>query len=175
MFPCDNCMQVFTRKSNLVRHRREVHFDIMLKRYTQVHEHVDDIIDLPCIKRNGITRIVCSRAFNNLVTVIRFITKQTIFPSEFFGLALPLIQETFQYLKSKNYPTKVCCSLCVIFGKEDQRDESYFSVKTQSLDMVDIHLMIHLLQEQIDNYSKRGSNWKILTTNFFQVNVTCHQ
>ena len=175
MYPCLECGETFTRQSNLVRHRSEVHFHIRAKHYKQTSLHINCLPQLPLTTKNGITRMICETAFNNHVRTIRFVAQKTLLPTEFFGAARPLIQSTLDILKSEKQSMKIACSLCVLFENGLVADESYFSTKAHDLSTLNLDTVIYLLESQIENYTLRGSHWFITKTIFFQfiINVAC--
>lgn len=175
MFPCDKCKANFSRQSYLIRHRNEIHFQIPQKHYLQTHEHIDCIPTLPMLTENNITRIICQAAYNNAIRNIRFFTELVLLPQQFFILAIPLIESTLQQLKDEKASLKISCSLIVTFKKDSALDESYFSVKTQPIQTLNIQQVMELLLAQIDQYVKRGSEWTLFKTNFFQMNVSFYK
>lgn len=176
MFPCIQCNENFTRKSNLVRHTNEYHLNIPQKHYLQSHgTHINCSSHLPQVTENHITRFICNSAFNNSVRTIRFTSELHLLPEEFLYRTLPLIRATIDLLKRENHPLKLHCSLTVTFSKGQTTDESYFSVKTQPILILNIDDVILNLLTQIEQYTKRGSNWKLTKTNSFQINVSNYQ
>lgn len=176
MFPCDSCTATFTRKSNLVRHNNEIHFQIPQRHYTQSHgPHIDCASNLPRITENNISRIICNTAFNNSIRTIRFIPDIHLLPEDFLMLTTPLIKTTIQTLLKENQPLKISCSLSVTFTNGDKNDESYFSMKAQPICIIDIETIIQSLNAQVEAFTKRGSQWKITKTNFFQMNVVLYK
>ena len=168
MFPCDECTEEFTRKCNLIRHRNEVHFKVVQKHYVQRH---DDVIET--LSENNITRIKLRG--NNQVRSIRFISEFDLLPLEFFEQAKSLILHTLDTLKQEHQPLKLQCSISVIFAKDNTTDESYFSVRAQPIVIFNLDDMIESLLYQMDQYIQRGSHWKLVKVNFFQINVTMYR
>lgn len=176
MFPCDQCSETFTRKSNLIRHQNEFHFNIPQKHYKQVHgSHIDCSSNLPQKTLNHINRSICQTACNNSIRNIRFIPDVNLLPEEFIMTMRPLLEDTLQQLRDEKLPLKLQCSLSITFKKGDVSDESYFSAKTQPILTFNIEETLDSLLSQIDQYTKRGSAWTISSVNFFQLNVSLYQ
>lgn len=172
MFPCDDCTQVFTRKSNLVRHRAEEHRNIPQVHYVQHHgPHINCTAALPEVTRNHITRYISVTSFGTLVRNIIFIPVDPTLPTEFFTQASSLINDTLEILLNEGHPLKILCSINVRFEKQDRNDESYFSSKTLPVCILDMDQVIASLLAQIENYIKRGSAWKLTQANYFSMNV----
>lgn len=173
MYPCDVCTQVFTLRSNMVRHKVEEHLHLAQKHYIQTHgPHINCTTALPLKTDNYITRYISESSFNNQVRIIRFITKLHLLPEIFFIHASSLIEETLQLLLDERHPLKIQCSLAVTFEKGDTTDESYFSTKAHPICIMDMNQVMESIQAQIENFTKRGSAWTLSKTNFFQMNVT---
>lgn len=169
MFPCSDCTEIFTRKSNLIRHRNEIHLLLPQKHYHQHHSHCDSLPNLPCVAKKDIIRIVPKTSHENDIKTIRFYTELRLLPTEFFQLATPLVQDTIVILKQENTSMKIICYLCLTFTNGERNDESYFSVKAQPLSLFDLSKVICALELQIDTYTERGSHWIISHVNFFQM------
>jgi hypothetical protein len=169
LYSCTECSELFTRKSNLIRHKNEVHFQLPQKHYHQQHIHCDGLTNLPCITTKDITRIIPKISLEQSIKTIRFYTDLIVQPTEFFMMATPLIKDTLDILKQETTSMKVICTLCVIFTNGERNDESYFSVKAQPLSVFDLTKVIQSIELQIETYTERGSHWIILRTNFFQM------
>ena len=93
-------------------------------------------------------------------------------------IAKPFVQETLSILKSENRPLKLHSTLCVVFEKHSDttiKDESYFSVKVTIIDNYDFDYVTHSIEEQIQNYNERGSDWIISNTKFFELNTSVYK
>lgn len=174
---CNQCTQVFSRKQNLLRHEQEYHQGISVKKYscsTNNHHHKDCSSNLPRISINGITRIITTNAFKDQIRIIRFYSdSSSMIPTDFFQSSKQLIQDTLQILKKEIQPIKISSRLCVTFSKlsnTEINDEAYFSVASISIEQYDLNYVIDLIITKIISYSKRGSDWNVKDTKFFELN-----
>jgi len=147
-----------------------------VKRYTcsLTNHHNDCSPNLPLVTVNGITRRISSHAFGGLTRNIRFTSDIDYQSLDFMNSARELIQETLDILKAERCHIKISSSLCITFEKiadEVQRDEAYFSVKAINLESYDLDFVIQTIEDKIQSYTQRGSNWKIVETNFFELNT----
>jgi len=176
-YKCALCKETFTRKTNLIRHQLEFHQGQTVKHYVYKHTHLDTCTTLPKVSKNDVTRIISANAFNNLVRTIRFYSETEYIHCEFFDKMLPLLQETIECLKSETGSLKINTKLCVEFTKASDNsivDNSYFSTNAQPLEQFDIHEIFGELDGKISNYVRRGSNWNISNTLFFEIIVTLY-
>jgi len=176
-FKCPECDELFSRKSNLVRHQREIHQGQTIKKYScsLTKDHKDCSYNLPRVTVNGITRIIAKHAFGDVIRNIRFYTDQSFISIDFMKVAKPLIQETLDILKSEKRPLKLQSTLCVVFEKIADatiKDEAFFSITATTLDNYNLDDVIQTMEIKIQNYTTRGSNWKISDTRFFELNTT---
>ena len=177
-FHCHQCNEIFSRKQYLVNHINQVHNGHTRKPNVQSLLHTLELTtNLPIITKNGITRIVPKRAFNNLVREIVFYIQDgtdIMIPCQFFDTARQLLLDTIEILKSENRQMKVVSTVCVRFVKQsntDMMDNAFFSYKAVPLIDYELESVFNSLLIKIDNYETRGSNWKLQTTNFFRLCV----
>lgn len=175
MFTCEQCNASFSRKTYLSRHKNEVHLKIPQKYYHQTHgSHINCTQTLPQVTQNEITRLICETAFQDAIRIIRFIPQRSLQPVEFFELALPLMESTVSCLREEKLPLKICCNLSVTFTNGERTDESYFSIRTYPILLFNLRQTILSLQQQVDDFIKRGSHWKLSKVNFFQMIVSLY-
>jgi len=177
-FKCNECSQLFSRKQYFDRHLKEYHQGESVKHYTQKHDHIDVVENLPRLTKNDITRIVVKSAFQGAVITIRFIPIEGVFmPREFFRASGNIITETLEIIKQDSGDAKVSFSICVQFKKvsdENKTDEAYFSTKARTISTLFLSMTFSDLMDKIENFSRRGSSWVINKTCFVQMNSVCN-
>lgn len=192
MFKCDLCSEIFSRKSYLHRHTQQDHDQTPVKHYVCSSNvtHKDCSTNLPQVTLDGLTRIVTAHAFGNAIRHLRIFpnNSQKYLPFDFLITATPLIESTLEILKSEQKPMKISFKICVLFVKNiserkdgrteilnsERKDEAYFSTKTEILNEFDLSNAINQLDIKIDKYNKRGSNWKIDSTLFLEIEIAVY-
>lgn len=180
-FQCEICGEKFSRKSNLTRHRKQEHLGIQVKKYScsEINQHIDCSLNLPCVTKDGFTRIITKTAFNGLVRHIRFYKEDnvSILPWDFIINANTLLNETINILRKEPLQVKIQCVLCVQFKKINtfplKTDESYFSYPIQILDEdFCLETILSIIINKIQSFTRRGSSWVLNTTKFLEKCVT---
>jgi len=179
-FNCYLCNEFFSRRENLQRHHRTYHLNETAKRYTCSlnNEHVDCSPNLPPVTEEGITRRISSHAFGKFTRNIRFTSDIDHQSLEFMTAITTLVEKTLQILRDEKSALKLSSTLCVMFEKlsgDEQNDEAYFSEKAIHLDNYNFDKVIELIENKVENYTKRGSNWIIIDTKFFEMNVIAYK
>lgn len=178
-FKCNLCSEIFSRKGYLNRHVQHIHENKPIKQYncSSYNNHDGCSHNLPQVTENGLTRMVTKHAFRNAIRYLRIFpsTASKYLPAEFLLNAKPLIESTLDILKSEQQSLKISCKICVLFVKIldiTKTDESYFSTNAATIYEFDLQNVILYLVDKIENFNKRGSNWKIDKTLFFEMEIT---